>query len=67
MIMQLFPSIRTNKPEFVGIVLTTLILIGVIKELMADLKRYKTDRASNAQPTQLVTGELTDKPAFAAQ
>ena len=64
MIMQFFPDIRTNKPEFVATVLATLIFIGVVKEGLADWKRYKTDRASNAQPTQLVTGELLEKPTF---
>lgn len=63
-ILQSFPSISTNKPEYVGIVLTTLILIGMIKELMADCKRFKTDRTSNALPTQLVTGNLGEVKAF---
>ena len=48
MILQSFPSISTNKPEFVAIVLSILILIGMAKELLADIKRYKTDKASNA-------------------
>ncbi len=58
MILQTFPQIATNKPEFVAIVLATLVLIGMGKELMSDLKRHKTDRASNALPTNLVTGKL---------
>ena len=61
MILQFFPSIATNKPEFVAMILGTLITIGMIKELYADLKRYKTDRASNAMPTRLVTGAISDK------
>ena len=28
-----------------------LVLIGMGKELVADLKRYKTDKASNMLPT----------------
>ena len=51
MILQAFPSIATNKPEFVGMVLATLITIGMIKELVADCKRYQTDLASNSMPT----------------
>ena len=38
-------------------VLGVLILIGMIKELVADLKRYKTDKASNALPTRRLTGK----------
>ena len=38
-----------------------LVLIGMGKELVADVKRYKTDKASNKLPTQLVTGRLLDK------
>ena len=56
-ILQSFPSISTNKPEFVAMVLGVLILIGMIKELVADLKRYKTDKASNALPTRRLTGK----------
>lgn len=51
MILQMFPSVRTNKPEYIAIVLGTLIFIGMLKEFMADLKRYKTDKASNASQT----------------
>ena len=61
MILQSFPSISTNKPEFVFMVLFTLILIGMVKELMADCKRFRTDKSSNALPTQLVTGKCGDK------
>ena len=51
MILQSFPSVATNKPEYVGMVLGTLILIGMVKDLLADIKRFKTDKQSNAKPT----------------
>lgn len=41
--MQSIPSISTNAPVYGAIVLTTLILIGMLKELLAEVKRYKTD------------------------
>lgn len=41
-------------------VLATLILIGMGKELVADMKRHKTDKASNALPTRLVTGKINE-------
>lgn len=50
-ILQSIPSISTNDPIYAGTVLIILILIGVIKELLADMKRYKTDKLSNAVPT----------------
>jgi len=62
MILQSIPSISTNKPEYIGIVLLTLIFIGMLKEFLADLKRYRTDKASNASETQLLTGKLVDTP-----
>ena len=58
MLLQFNPSISTNKPQFIAMVLVTLILIGMIKEFVADFKRYRTDRASNSAPTQLITGKL---------
>ena len=41
-------------------VLVVLILIGMLKEGLADYKRFKTDKESNALPTQLLTGRLRD-------
>jgi magnesium-transporting ATPase (P-type) len=58
MILQSIPSISTNKPEYIAIVLLTLIFIGILKEFLADLKRYRGDKASNASQTQLLTGKI---------
>lgn len=41
-------------------VLGFLIIIGMLKEGLADYKRFKTDKLSNALPTELVTGALLD-------
>ena len=60
-VLQTFPSISTNEPQNIATVLMILVLIGMGKELVADLKRYKTDKTSNQLPTQLVTGRLLDK------
>ena len=60
-ILQFFPSISTNEPEYIGTVLATLIFIGMLKEFLADYKRYKTDKASNSAATQLVTGEINQE------
>ena len=47
LILQSFPSISTNAPVYGGVVLLLLVMIGMVKELLADLKRYKMDKQSN--------------------
>ena len=58
--LQSLPSISTNDPIYGAIVLSTLILIGIVKEFLADLKRYRTDNESNSMPTQLITGRFCE-------
>ena len=60
-VLQSIPSISTNDPIYSVLVLITLIIIGMVKELLADMKRFKTDKLSNALPTQLLTGKLLEK------
>ena len=50
-ILNSIPSISTNAPIYSGSVLALLILIGMLKEALADYKRYKTDKGSNATST----------------
>ena len=57
-ILQSIPSISTNDPIYAFCVLLLLIFIGVLKEGLADYKRYKTDKGSNATPTQILTGNM---------
>ena len=57
-ILQSFPSISTNDPFYAGVVMVALVLIGMVKELLADMKRYKTDKDSNSMPAHLVTGRM---------
>ena len=57
-ILQSIPSISTNDPIYASSVLMLLILIGMLKEGLADYKRYKTDKGSNATPTQILTGNV---------
>jgi hypothetical protein len=44
-------------------VLSVLILIGMVRELLADMKRYRTDKQSNAQPAHLLTGKILETEA----
>ena len=58
------PSISTNDPIYASMVLMILIVIGMLKEGLADWKRYKTDKQSNSQHTERLTGRISliDEP-----
>ena len=58
-ILQSFPSVSTNDPLYTIVPLTILILLGVLKEGLADYKRYKIDKITNALPVNRITGRLT--------
>jgi hypothetical protein len=58
-ILQSFPSVSTNDPIFTIIPLTVLVCLGILKEGLADLKRYKIDRETNAAPVYRCTGRIT--------
>ena len=58
LIMQCYPQIRTVEPEYGLATLLTLIFIGMLKEFLADYKRYKTDKISNSNPVQRLTGKI---------
>ena len=55
-ILQSFPSVSTNDPLFTIIPLSILIFLGVLKEGLADYKRYKIDKTTNAAPVHRLTG-----------
>lgn len=57
-VLNSIPAISTNDPIFAFFVLILLIFIGMLKEGLSDWKRYKTDRLSNALPTQRLTGKV---------
>jgi hypothetical protein len=38
--------------------LGTLVFVGVLKEGLADMKRWRVDRKSNSEPVKLLTGAL---------
>ena len=63
-VLQLMPSISTNDPIYASMVLMILIVIGMLKEGLADWKRYKTDKQSNSQHTERLTGRISliDEP-----
>ena len=60
-VLQSIPSISTNDPIYASFVLMLLILIGMLKEALADWKRYKTDLLSNGLATERLTGFLVSK------
>lgn len=47
-ILNYIPSIRVNKPAATIVPLSFVILLGIAKELIAELKRYKEDKKTNA-------------------
>ena len=54
--MQFQPEISTNDPVYGAMTLTFLIALGMLKEFLADYKRWKTDKISNANPVKVLTG-----------
>jgi phospholipid-translocating ATPase len=60
-ILQSFPSVSTNDPLFTIIPLSILIFLGVLKEGLADYKRYKIDKTTNAAPVHRLTGRIIPK------
>ena len=48
--LQLIKSIRTNSPLAVFLPLGTIILLGVAKEGLGELKRYRADKKVNGTP-----------------
>jgi len=57
-ILQSFPSVSTNDPLFTIIPLVFLIFLGVLKEGLADYKRYKIDKTTNEKPVYRLTGRV---------
>ena len=55
-ILQSFPTVSTNDPLFTIVPLSILVALGVLKEGLADYKRYKIDRETNAAPALRLTG-----------
>ena len=48
-IFQSIPSISTNDPLATIIPLAFVVLLGMLRELLADLKRWQVDRQTNAR------------------
>jgi len=57
-ILQSIPSISTNDPLATVIPLCYIVLLGMLKEGLADYKRYKNDKKDNSTATtRLVLNE----------
>ena len=48
-ILQSFPEISTNDPLATIIPLSYVVAVGMLKEFLADFKRYKSDKRTNNQ------------------
>ena len=51
-ILNFFPAIAVNSPFAVLIPTFIIMLIGVTKEFIGELKRYKDDKVVNATPVK---------------
>ena len=54
--MQSIPAISTNDALATIIPLAYVVAVGMLKEFLADYKRYKADKKTNRQPVTLVDG-----------
>ena len=53
-IFQSFPSISTNDLLATIIPLAYVVAVGMLKEFLADYKRYKSDKKTNSQPASII-------------
>lgn len=60
-ILQSIPAISTNDPLATVIPLAYVIAVGMLKEFLADCKRYKSDKRQNRHPCTVI--ELVDPTA----
>ena len=58
MILQSIPEVTTNAWYYTAIPLFSMISLGMVKEFMADYKRYKMDKTANGMPTRRLNGSL---------
>ena len=56
-ILQSIPEISTNDPLATVIPLAYVVLVGMIKEFLADYKRYKADKKTNRLPCTVIVRE----------
>ena len=53
-ILQSIPAISTNDPLATIIPLAYVVAVGVLKEFLADFKRYRSDKKTNQHLVRLV-------------
>ena len=53
--LQSVPAISTNSPLATGIPLLFIILLGMLKELYLELKRFNEDKRINSQSVQVLS------------
>ena len=63
MILQSFPEVTTNEWYFTLMPLSGMVSLGMIKEFIADYKRYKMDKTANGMPSRIINGKL-NKPTI---
>lgn len=56
-VLQSIPSISTNDPLFTIIPLAVIVALGILKELIVEISRWRADRKVNATPCKRLTGQ----------
>ena len=59
-ILQSFPEISTNDPLATIIPLAYVVAVGMLKEFLADYKRYKSDKKTNSQPASIIVKDSSN-------
>lgn len=59
--LQYIPAISTNDPLATIIPLGYVIAVGMLKEFLADYKRYKSDKKTNSTPCTIKVKENQDE------
>ena len=60
-ILQSIPSVSTNDPLATIIPLAYVVAVGMLKEFLADYKRYKSDKKTNHQLSTIVVKDVGGK------
>ena len=58
-VLQSIPSVSTNDPLFTIIPLAVIVALGIIKELIVEISRWRADRKINSKLCKRLTGQGT--------
>ena len=59
-ILQSIPSVSTNNPLATIIPLSVIVIVGIIKEAVVELKKWHDDKTINAMPFRKLTAVTSE-------